>query len=280
MPSGEIHTVGFLGAGTMGSGMIASLLKGGLDVLVFDLDNANMQAVATQGARPAGSAAQVVAECEFVLCSLPSSKVFVQVAEVFLDFGTTTVPQTRRLAEKLASRGATLLDTPVSGSPRSPGFRIFVGGDAAAVQRALPVLHALTEPALAVHCGPSGAGQVVKGVNQLGMGLLSAACMEAVAFGVASGVSPEIILAAVGGDGGFRREIANMAKDAAAGSAERHDAKFAEWPYFLEHAAAEGLAMPLTQALWEFCGHAEKQWRDNMNRPYVSFWHRLMERTT
>lgn len=280
-------TIGFIGASAMGSGMITNLLKGGFAVRVFDVDAAKLDAVVAEGALRGTDAVQLVRDCMFVLCSLPSSQVFVRVAEealipnartgqVFIDFGTTAVPEARRIAALLEARGARLLDTPVSGSPRTQGFRVFIGGDKATAERCRPIFDAQTEPRFAVYCGPSGAGQIVKGVNQLGMGLISAACMEAVAFGVASGVSPEIIGAAVGGDSGFRRDIGAMAAQAASGEAVKNDAKFAELPYFLAQAHAAGFAIPLTQALHTFCEPAARQWRDNMNRPYVSFWHRLM----
>jgi 3-hydroxyisobutyrate dehydrogenase-like beta-hydroxyacid dehydrogenase len=124
-------------------------------------------------------------------------------------------------------------------------------------------------------CG--GAGQIVKGVNQLGMALISAACMEAVAFGVASGIDAGILGAAVGGENGFRREIADVAAQVVRGRATSYDAKYAELPYFLEQARVAGFKIPLTDALHAFCESGPSQWRDTMNRPYVSFWHQLMQ---
>jgi 3-hydroxyisobutyrate dehydrogenase-like beta-hydroxyacid dehydrogenase len=285
----DMNTIGFVGVGTMGAGMAANLLKAGFDVLAFDLDMARLAAIERVGARRGGSVDQLVASCATVLCSLPSSAIFTQVAEkcflprarpdqIFIDFGTTSIPETRRLAAALTARGAHLLDAPVSGNPRQPGLRVFTGGDAAIAERCRPIFEAQTEARFVVYCGPSGAGQIVKGVNQLAMGLVKAAAMEALAFGVASGVAPEVIAAAVGGDSGFRKEIGELATQAIAGDIVKQDAKFAEWPLFLEQGRAAGFDLPLTAALRVFCGSGECRWRDAMGRPYVSFWDCLLRR--
>lgn len=281
-----MNAIGFVGVGTMGAGMAANLLKAGFDVLAFDLDAGRLDAIERAGARRGNGVDELVASCATVLCSLPSSAVFTQVAEksllpaarpdqVFIDCGTTSIPETRRLAAALADRGAHLLDAPVSGNPRQPGLRVFIGGDAAIAARCRPLFEAQTEARFAVYCGPSGAGQIVKGVNQLAMGLVKAAAMEALAFGVASGVNPEIIAAAVGGDNGFRKEVGELAAQVITGDIVKQDAKFAEWPLFLEQARAAGFALPMTVALRAFCD-GECRWRDAMGRPYVSFWDRLM----
>ena len=44
-------------------------------------------------------------------------------------------------------------------------LRIFVGGAAAVVKECRPILEVLGEPKYVVYCGPSGSGQIVKGVN-------------------------------------------------------------------------------------------------------------------
>jgi 3-hydroxyisobutyrate dehydrogenase-like beta-hydroxyacid dehydrogenase len=108
------------------------------------------------------------------------------------------------------------------------------------------------------------------------MGLVRAAAMEAVAFGVAGGVAPATIAAAVGGESGFRREIGETAAQAAGDEILAQDVKFAELPYFLAQARAAGFALPLTAALRAFCEPAEDRWRDSMGRPSASFWQRLM----
>lgn len=278
--------IGFLGAGHMGSAMIARLCAAGLSVVAYDRSPAALAAVAAAGAVAADDAAAVAGAATIICCSLPSSAVFADVAErvlvpaarpglLVVDFGTTTTATTRRIAATLTAAGAGLIDAPVSGDPRSDGLRIFIGGAADDVARCRPLFAALAHASRAVHVGPVGSGQVVKGVNQLAMGLVQAAYLEAIAYGVDSGVEAEVIARAVGGEDGFRREVAVLAARIAAGEGEALDAKHAELPYFLEHAAAAGLPMPLTAALAGFLADAPRDARDNMGRPYAPFWRSL-----
>jgi 3-hydroxyisobutyrate dehydrogenase-like beta-hydroxyacid dehydrogenase len=53
--------VGFIGLGHMGSGMAASLLRAGHEVIVYNRTREKAQAVAAQGARLAGSVAEACA---------------------------------------------------------------------------------------------------------------------------------------------------------------------------------------------------------------------------
>ena len=284
--------VGFIGLGRMGGGMAMNLTKAGYPMTVFDLDASRQADCVAAGAAAAGSAAEVVGRCDVVLTSLPSSAVFVQVAEAdlvpnaragqtFIDMGTTEAPQTRRLAAALAEKGAALLDAPVSGGPRGVAERklhVFVGGDPVVYERCRPILVALgADPERTAWCGPSGCGQAVKGVNQLAMGLVSAAYLEAVAFGVRAGADPQAIERTVGGDEDFRRRVAAIARKARDGSANDVLIKFPELPYFLREARERGFAMPMTEALLAFCDPGPRNWVDNMNRPRVAFWHQLMQ---
>lgn len=285
----RLPTVGFIGLGSMGGGMAMNLVRAGYPVTVFDTRPERMQASV---AAAAGSGPPDVARrADVVLTSLPSSAVFVQVAEAdlvpnaragqaFLDMGTTEAPETRRLAAALAAKGAALLDAPVSGGPGGVAARklhVFVGGDRAVYDRCRPILLALGgDPERTAWCGPSGCGQAVKGVNQLAMGLIDAAYLEAVAFGVRCGADVDAIAQAVGGDEDFRRRVADLAARVKAGTADDVLIKFPELPYFLHEARERGFAMPMTEALFEFCDRGPRDWVDNMGRPRVAFWHMLM----
>jgi 2-hydroxy-3-oxopropionate reductase len=277
--------VGVLGLGWMGSHFAGRLLRDGWRLIVFDVLPERRAALAEQGGRAAESAEAVVRECAAVLTSLPSSAVWEQVAgetllplaregQVFVDLGTSRLERTREVAAALEARGAALVDAPVSGDPRTALY-VFAGGDSEAFARVKPLLEVLSDPDHLTHGGPSGAGQILKGVNQLCMGLVRAAWLEAVSYGTRQGIEPGVIREAVGGPGGWRAELTSMARQVEEGGAEGHDLKFAELPHFLHAAEAAGIELPLTRALWEFCEPGPRDWRDNMNRPYVSFWHML-----
>jgi len=285
--------IGFLGLGQMGGPMVSNLVKAGYTVTAYDPVAGKLAALAAEGAVAAGSAAEAVKAGEVVMTSLRSSAKFVEVAastlvpnaregQTFIDLGTTEAPEARRVAEALALKGATFLDSPVSG-PSAPGtLRIFVGGDRDEYERRRPIFEVIGDPARVVHCGPSGTGQAVKAANQLAMGLVNAAYMEAVAFGVLAGASVEAIMNGVGhpgseGGSGFRARVAEFARKARDGEAEGVYVKFPELPYYLREADERGFEAPLTRALWDFTRHGPADRVDNMGRPVVSFWSQLMQ---
>lgn len=285
----QLPTIDFIGLGNMGGRMAKNLHNAGYPLIGYDIDAAKCTALAATGATAGDDTFQVVENSDVIMTSLRSSDVFCSVAEqhlvpnaregqVFIDLGTTEVEKTKELATAFAEKGATLIDAPVSGGPHGSEtgtLRIFVGGDAEAVKKYRPILEVLGEPKYVVYCGPSGSGQIVKGVNQLAMGLGDAAFMEAMAFGVCAGVDPTAIREAVGMGDGWRGQFDRIAKRIIDGEGGTLVVKYPELPYFLAAAEAAGFEIPLTEALYEFCKNGNYEMFDNMNRPSRSFWRTL-----
>lgn len=281
--------IGVVGLGAMGRGIATTLLREFKDVIVFEIDKERMARIVAAGATAATSAGDLAAKCETILTSLPNSKVAIEVIEhdvlphvstgtIVVDMGTTIVSETRRVASLYTARGASLVDAPVSGGPVGTAtgqLYTFVGGDRDAVQRVWPVLKLLSKARL-TYCGPSGAGQVTKGVNQLAMGLLNAAMVEAVAYGAASGVDEAILLEAIGGQGGFRGEFAKVASHIAAGLGDQVNYKHTEFDYFLAQSDDVGFAAPIMRALAAYMEPFPYDQIDNMNRAFPSLWGALM----
>ena len=71
-----------------------------------------------------------------------------------------------------------------------------VGGDQAVFDTALPVLQAFGKNIRL--CGPVGAGQVVKLINQLLVGVHTSAIAEAAVFGARFGADPQVVLDLIG----------------------------------------------------------------------------------
>jgi len=279
--------IGFLGLGQMGGRMVSNLLKAHFKVMAFDPLEDRLAACAAAGAISASDASEAVRAGKIVMTSLRSSQMFVRVAEetllpraeegqIFLDMGTTEAPETRRLAELFEAKGATLMDCPVSGPP-GPTMHCFVGGREEIFPQIKPVLDATADPERVVYCGPSGTGQVTKAVNQLGMGLVAAAFVEAAGFGILADVRPEAIIQGVGGDEPWRRQIADTTRAIQEGRGNDILVKFPELPYFLREAREKGFSLPLTEALFQFLDLGPRDWKDNMGRPRVAFWQMLTD---
>lgn len=284
---------GVIGLGGMGSGIGGTLLRNDFELMVFDVAAERAKPLTEAGATAAGDVAEVCKRCDTVVLSLPSSHVAVEVMDqqilpaaredtVVIDMGTTLVRETRRLATAFRARGVTLLDAPVSGGTVGAAkgeLFVFVGGEKSVAESRWPLLEALGGGRL-TWCGESGCGQITKAVNQLGMGLVDAAFIEAVAFGVNGGVPADVLEKAVGGESGWRAHLSRIASRIASGDGDGNDVKYAEHAYFLDFARSEDFPVPMLDALYSYMQQFPETHRDNMNRPYPPLWSALSGRIT
>jgi 3-hydroxyisobutyrate dehydrogenase-like beta-hydroxyacid dehydrogenase len=201
-------TVGFIGLGKMGRPMTQRLLAAGFQVTVHNRSQGVVEELAREGARPARSAREVAQAADIVLTCLPTPPVVEDIfladdgvaaggraGQIWVDHSTVSPSTNRKCAAAAATVGATFLDAPVSGGPEGAAggtLAIMVGGDLAAFEQARPVFEVIGQNIR--RCGPSGAGTAVKLVNQLLVGIHTAAAAEAVVLGVKAGADPEIIL--------------------------------------------------------------------------------------
>lgn len=177
-------TVAVLGTGRMGGAMVGTLRRAGFDVIAWNRDRSKLEAVAAStGARTAATAGEAVAAAGVVISSLADDlaveEVYAGVRDdlrgdaIVLEMSTIAPSTIRRIAPWVVATGAAFLDAPVSGSVstvESGQLTIMVGGDAEALERARPVLEALSAKLL--HVGELGAGATMKlAVNALVHGL-------------------------------------------------------------------------------------------------------------
>lgn len=201
--------VGFVGLGKMGHPMALRLLEAGHTVHVYNRSPAPVEALATKGALPAASLAELNSRSEAVLTALPTVQAVLSVYEqlasgartgqLFADHSTVNIDLNRKCAAMLAEKGADFLDAPVSGGPggaSSGTLTVMVGGNPETFSRMLPIFEAFGKNIRL--CGPTGAGQAVKLVNQLLVGVHTSAIAEATVLGIKLGADPQVILDVVG----------------------------------------------------------------------------------
>lgn len=175
-------SIAFLGLGLMGEGFTRRLIKLGDDVTGYDPVEDRRRAAAGWGVRVAETPAEAAGSVELVMAAVTTPDDLEHAlfgpggvaeadagARAFIDFSTTPVDVTRRLAERLkAETGMDWLDAPVSGGPPAAlagTLAIMVGGEEAVFDRTRPVLETMADSL--VHMGPVGTGQVTKMVNQV-----------------------------------------------------------------------------------------------------------------
>ncbi|MDQ6900814.1 MAG: NAD(P)-dependent oxidoreductase [Candidatus Dormibacteraeota bacterium] len=210
--------VGFIGLGKMGQPMVRRLLAAGHRVAVHNRSRPAVEELAAEKAVAADSARQVAARAELVLTALPTPEAVESVygelaaaarpGQLFADHSTVSPDASRRCAELLAAKQAGFLDAPVSGGPDGAAagtLTVMAGGSEFAFQRALPAFGAYGRNIRL--CGPVGAGQAVKLVNQLLCGVHSAAAAEAAVFGARLGIDADLLLEMLGTSFGSSRML-------------------------------------------------------------------------
>jgi 2-hydroxy-3-oxopropionate reductase len=197
--------VGVVGLGAMGRPIAERLAANGLPpVVVRDLADPALATLAAAGATRAASIAELAAQVEVVVLSLPDAAALDEVVLgphgiaaggrpglVVLDTSTIDPGHAREIAEALARHQISYLDAPVSGGTGGAAagtLSVMAGGDAAALERARPVLAAIAERV--VHLGPVGAGQIAKACNQLIVLGTIELVAEALSLAEASGIDP------------------------------------------------------------------------------------------
>jgi len=199
--------IGFIGTGAMGQPMVGNLVRKGFAVAAYDVAPAALAAAVKLGASAADSAAGAARGVDLVITMLPSSPhveaAYLGAGGVFegaaagrlcVDMSTINPSVSRRVAEAARGRGLRFLDAPVSGGV--PGateatLTIMVGGEAADLEEARPVLAALG--ASIIHVGPVGCGEVAKVCNNLISGVTMVALSEAFRIGEGFGVDPKVL---------------------------------------------------------------------------------------
>lgn len=166
-----------LGMGAMGSRMAAALLKAGHEVTVWNRTPDKTAPLVAAGATAATSPRTAVAHADFAISMVRDNEASRQVwldqntgalaglrnGAIAIESATVTIAWTRELYDVCRAHGITFLDAPVAGSrPQAEAAQLiyFVGGDAAVVAQAEPILKAMGSTVH--HAGPVGSGAAVK----------------------------------------------------------------------------------------------------------------------
>ncbi len=180
-------TVGLLGAGRMGSAMARAIRTAGHDLVIWNRTAAGAEALASElGGRTAASPAEVAATADVSISMLADGPAVDAVyggtdglvagarpGTVLVDSSTVPPSVLRGHEAAIRSRGAGVLDAPVSGSvalAESGKLTLMVGGEAGDLELARPALEAYG--ATIFHLGPLGSGTAMKlAVNTVIFGL-------------------------------------------------------------------------------------------------------------
>lgn len=198
-----MERVAFIGLGAMGEPMAANLLKKKFAVTVVQHRRKEpAERLRAQGADVVTTPAAAAAGASIAVLSLPTSKevtacitgeqglaAALQPGSLVIDCSTSDPASTVSLAATLAERKIGLVDAGMTrgvAGAKQGTLAFFLGGEAAQVEQAMPVLRALGDTF--VHVGPVGHGHVAKVIsNVLSYGTV-ALVNEALMLGARNGL--------------------------------------------------------------------------------------------
>jgi len=220
-----ITRTGMIGLGAMGHQMARHMADKGLSVAGYDIATEPIQRAHNLGIVLCGSPAEVGAHAEVVVVMVATDA---QVNDVVTQSGmlealsagaviciaSSVAPETcRRLAALAARKGVGVLDTPVVLGQQAADegrLTIYVGGEAAHLERAWPALTAFGRQV--VHVGDSGAGQIAKTLNNMLLWANMSANMEVLTLAKTLGCDVPRMVEALGQGSGANWSLSRWGK--------------------------------------------------------------------
>ena len=197
--------IGFIGLGVMGEPICRHLAqKAGKPVAGYDVSAEALERAKAHGIRTMGSVREVAEACDTVFLSLPgalevkavcvgraSLLIHMKPSTYVIDLSTTPVGLARDLEARFAARGINFIDAPIArtrAAAEEGKLSVMVGCKETAFARIKPLLaHFATD---ITRCGPPGAGQAMKIINNMILFQNVAALAEAMAVIRKLGLDP------------------------------------------------------------------------------------------
>jgi len=189
-----MERIGFIGIGIMGKPMAGHIMKAGYPLTVYTRSRSKAEELVANGAVWASSPLEVAKNSDIIITMVSDTPDVEQVlfgengldgglsaGKIIIDMSTISPAGTRDFAKRLAEKGVSLLDAPVSGGEVgaiNAKLTIMVGGDEATFNKCVPLFE--TMGTKVTYMGASGAGQATKMVNQV----MVAACLIGVCEGL------------------------------------------------------------------------------------------------
>ena len=197
--------IGFAGLGVMGSRMVKRLLDAGHTVTGYNRTKAKAQWLLDAGMKWAETPRAVAAAADTTLSMVTNTEALravtggpdgilagLSAGKIYVDMSTVSPAASRELARQVESKGAYMLDAPVSGSVSTleeGKLSIMAAGRRDAFERARPILEAIGPKV--THVGENGLAVSMKIATNLSLAVQMLAFSEGVLLAQKSGIPRE-----------------------------------------------------------------------------------------
>ena len=198
--------VGFVGLGAMGSRIAGRLLDAGHELHGTNRSKSKAQPLIGRGLQWRDTPRQVAAAAEVIFSMVTDDAALeavtsgpdgilagLQAGKVYVDMSTVSPRASRLVAEQVESRGAQMLDAPVSGSipqAETGTLAIMVGGDEQAFGTVEPLLRQLGHTVTRI--GANGQGLVLKLAINISLAVQTLAFSEGLLLAEREGVDTRL----------------------------------------------------------------------------------------
>ena len=220
--------IGFIGLGNMGQHMCLALIQNSYNVTVHDINKEAALPVLELGAAWANNPKEVALKSDIIFTSLPGPIEIEAVAtgedgifdgitshSIWADLSTSSPDLMKRLYKTFASKGASILDAPVSGRRSDEDgltlngvLSIMVGGDEATYIKLQPIFESFGNKV--TYTGEIGSATICKLANNMFQYGLERLLVESLTLGVKAGVPAEILMQCIKNGAGGSGRILNV----------------------------------------------------------------------
>ena len=173
------HNIGFIGLGNVGSKLASNILQAGYNLFIFDIDEKTSNELVSKGAIWKNSVKDIIDNTSLIITCLPSPQAVTEVVEgksgmidyindkhLWIEMSTTDEKEMIRLSKLIESKGANVLEAPVTGGQHraeSGNISVLTAGKRENFDRAFPILSEIGFQVL--YCGKLGNASTLKVVT-------------------------------------------------------------------------------------------------------------------
>ena len=167
------EAIGFIGIGNVGSNLANNLLKSNNNVFVYDKNKKSYSRLKKIKNKPCKTLDELVEKSTIIITCLPSPKSVNNVLEtllkyltkkhIWIEMSTTDKDEMIRLSKKVNSKGANVLECPITGGEhraKSGNISILAAGKKSTFKKCFPILSLLGHEIL--YCGKIGNASILK----------------------------------------------------------------------------------------------------------------------
>ncbi|WP_267900796.1 NAD(P)-dependent oxidoreductase [Falsibacillus albus] len=221
----ELRTIGFIGTGVMGQGMVRNLINEGYSVYIYNRTHSKGKVLVEEGAFWCDTIKDLSSQVDMVITMVGYPKDVEDIyfgaegiianakpGTILADMTTSTPTLAKKIYKEALEKGMHAIDAPVSGGDigaKNGTLTIMAGGDEEAFRSAGEVFRAMGKNI--VYQGGAGSGQHTKMCNQIAIASNMIGVCEALVYAEKAGLNAGTVLESISFGAAGSWSLSNLA---------------------------------------------------------------------